>query len=253
MTDPAVLDGLDGIDWSGLHHAYGLATDVPGHLRALAGEDQEARDEALSWLFGTIWHQGTVYEATASAVPFLARIARQDRLPPDDRAMVVALLGAIAAGWSYLEVHRSSGASIAGARDDATLALEMAHVTAARAAVGREVVQLITDLGGLEDRLDWRLTALAAQAAEWASVARPLIDRLKDTTDNPRLTAALDLTATMIEGGASSSVVEAARSVLGAEGIERADALTRLSPDRAARIVADCLYEDGFDETHLGG
>jgi hypothetical protein len=253
MDEGSVLDGLDAIDWSELHHAFGPAADVPEQLRALAGVDQDARDEALSWLFGTIWHQGTVYEATAPAVPFLARIARQDRLPPDDRAMLVALLGAIAAGWSYLEVHRSSKGHIAGATDDATLAREMAHVAAARAAVGREVARLITELGGIEERLDWRLAALAAQTAESASMARPLIDRLKDRTDNPRLTAALDLTAAMIGGGASSTVLEAARSVLGPGGREGADTLTRLSPDRAARIIADCLYEDGFDETHVGG
>jgi hypothetical protein len=53
-----MLERLDEISWHQLHHAYGLAEDVPELLRALSrsGEEQE---EALGKLFGNIWHQGT--------------------------------------------------------------------------------------------------------------------------------------------------------------------------------------------------
>src|SRR5688572_7894632 len=66
-----MLDGIDSIDWASLNHAYGSAEDVPGLLRQLTSDDDEKRQEAIYELFGNIWHQGTVYPATAVAVPFL--------------------------------------------------------------------------------------------------------------------------------------------------------------------------------------
>lgn len=66
-----MLDGLDEIAWAELSHAYGNASDVPGLLRQLAQPYPASAHAALAWLFGNIWHQGTVYQATAPAVPFL--------------------------------------------------------------------------------------------------------------------------------------------------------------------------------------
>lgn len=37
---------LEATDWSTLHHAYGRATDTPGHLRALVEGDHEAYEQA---------------------------------------------------------------------------------------------------------------------------------------------------------------------------------------------------------------
>ncbi|WP_227982231.1 hypothetical protein [Nocardia spumae] len=73
VTDP-VWGGLESVSWAELGHAYGSAEDVPELLRRLQGAEGEAA-EALRELFGNIWHQGTVYSATAHAVPFLARLA----------------------------------------------------------------------------------------------------------------------------------------------------------------------------------
>ncbi|MFD6275527.1 hypothetical protein ACFWFI_08145 [Streptomyces sp. NPDC060209] len=86
------LAEVDTHPWAGLTHAYGSAADVPDCLRGLAGEDDEKAAEALSDLYGSILHQGSVYEATAHAVPFLARIAAAGIRTAD----VVALLGGIA-------------------------------------------------------------------------------------------------------------------------------------------------------------
>ncbi|QIP86643.1 hypothetical protein GLX30_24450 [Streptomyces sp. Tu 2975] len=69
------LDGLDAHPWAGTTHAYGSAEDVPDVLRALTGDDGEAADEAVSELYGSVLHQGTVYAASADVAPFLARIA----------------------------------------------------------------------------------------------------------------------------------------------------------------------------------
>lgn len=86
------LDGLDVRPWSSLSHAYGSAEDIPDLLRALSGADVGAADEALSELYGSVLHQGTVYSASAEAVPFLAEIAAAGHRTAD----VLALLGGMA-------------------------------------------------------------------------------------------------------------------------------------------------------------
>lgn len=83
---------VDAHPWAGLTHAYGSAADVPECLRRLAGDDDESAADALSDLYGSILHQGSVYEATAHAVPYLARIAAAGIRAAD----VLALLGGIA-------------------------------------------------------------------------------------------------------------------------------------------------------------
>ncbi|KAK2759457.1 hypothetical protein FQN54_002935 [Arachnomyces sp. PD_36] len=92
-TDP--LSGLDAIPWSTLSHAYNSATDVPNQLRIIANDDSsdpEPAKQAVWQLFGNIYHQGTVYDATEYAVPFLARLAVAGKKTAD----LVGLLGSIA-------------------------------------------------------------------------------------------------------------------------------------------------------------
>ncbi|MGW2271904.1 hypothetical protein [Streptomyces yangpuensis] len=86
------LDGLDARPWFSFSHAYGSAEDIPDLLRALTGVDADAADEALSELYGRLLHQGTVYAASAEAVPFLAGIAAAGHRTPD----ILALLGGMA-------------------------------------------------------------------------------------------------------------------------------------------------------------
>lgn len=95
QADPiAVL--IDAVDWNGLFHAYGVAADTPGHLRALAavncrgprrgaggspagapGEDAEdaAIEAALEHLSSAIVHQGALYPATAPVARIAAELA----------------------------------------------------------------------------------------------------------------------------------------------------------------------------------
>ncbi|MFJ3891352.1 hypothetical protein [Streptomyces rubrogriseus] len=86
------LDGLDSRPWSSLSHAYGSAEDIPDLLRALAGADVDAAAEALSELYGSVLHQGTVYAASAETVPVMAGIAAAGHRTAD----VLALLGGMA-------------------------------------------------------------------------------------------------------------------------------------------------------------
>ncbi|GAA4409900.1 hypothetical protein ACFQV2_31520 [Actinokineospora soli] len=92
-----MLEGLDQVDWARLPHAYGPADDVPGQIRALRSSEASQRTDALWQLYGNIFHQGTRYEATAYAVPFLLEVLAA----PDtaDRAGLLDLLANIAVGY----------------------------------------------------------------------------------------------------------------------------------------------------------
>jgi hypothetical protein len=91
-----VLEGLDEIRWDELTHAFGNASDVPGLLRELAASDPAAASAALEALFGTVWHQGTVYQATAPAVPFLLQLVADPAVHGRDG--LLHLLAEIATG-----------------------------------------------------------------------------------------------------------------------------------------------------------
>src|SRR5215475_14647369 len=95
-----MLEGLDDINWSQLHHAYGEASDVPILIRQLLSPDKVVVDKAIYELFGNIWHQGTIYEASAYAVPFLYELLRSSETP--NKLMVAFLLASLATGKCHL-------------------------------------------------------------------------------------------------------------------------------------------------------
>ena len=99
-----MLEGLDAINWHGLDHAYGPADDVPGLLRDLASPDEQTREGAQYELYGDLYHQGTIYEATAFAVPFLLELAANESVP--DRSWLLAYLANLARGTSFINVHQ---------------------------------------------------------------------------------------------------------------------------------------------------
>lgn len=134
------LAELDAQPWASYSHAYGSAEDVPGFLRALAGDDDAAAEEAQSELYGSILHQGSVYEASAEAVPFLARIAAAGIRTPD----VLLLIGGIGEG----------GAEPGGG------APEESDEVACRRAVAEQLPLLLASVGH-QDRA-------VRQAAAWA-------------------------------------------------------------------------------------
>jgi len=75
------LANLDSIPWDKIHHAYGAATDVPQLLRALLSRVGAKREKALRELYGNLWHQHTIYEATSYAVPFLVALLDAPETP----------------------------------------------------------------------------------------------------------------------------------------------------------------------------
>jgi hypothetical protein len=108
-----LLAGLDDLDWASLSHAYRSAHDVPGHIRTLCGSDDEAREQAFSSLFGSIFHQGSRYSASPVAVPFLARIALAG--PAAARENTMWLLTRLAVDW-HDEYDVTIGINVAGWR-----------------------------------------------------------------------------------------------------------------------------------------
>ncbi|MBK3562795.1 hypothetical protein [Streptomyces sp. MBT62] len=60
------------IDWSELTHAYGSAEDIPGLFARLGGSEDDA---VWQELWGSLCHQGSVYDASWAAMPTLVDIA----------------------------------------------------------------------------------------------------------------------------------------------------------------------------------
>ncbi|MFJ3776036.1 HEAT repeat domain-containing protein [Streptomyces sp. NPDC090075] len=90
-----MFTGIDEVDWASLRHAYGSAEDVPGLLRGLASPDATEREVALDGMYGSVHHQGNVYDSTLACVPFLFALAARPEVP--DRGAIVELLVSIGA------------------------------------------------------------------------------------------------------------------------------------------------------------
>src|SRR5262245_44051689 len=109
-----MLERLNNVEWSRISHAYGPATDVPAQLRVLVANNAEAWKKAVWELHGNVWHQGTVYEASAHIVPFLLEIIRDGDLRDEQKAELLGLVALIGNGNSYVEVHGFSHTKTGG-------------------------------------------------------------------------------------------------------------------------------------------
>ncbi len=92
-----MLEQIENIDWGNLKHAYGSALDVPNNIRNLASLDEKIRDKALYNLYGNIFHQGTRYEATPYAIPFLYELIETESVK--DKHKIISLLVNLALGY----------------------------------------------------------------------------------------------------------------------------------------------------------
>jgi hypothetical protein len=92
-----MLEGLTKIDWTKLTHAYGEASDVPELITSLASKDEEERKSALWELYGNIFHQGTRYEATPYAIPFIFELIRDPQIL--DKANLIKFTVDLALGY----------------------------------------------------------------------------------------------------------------------------------------------------------
>ncbi|WP_369227332.1 HEAT repeat domain-containing protein [Streptomyces sp. R39] len=115
-----MFTGIDEVDWAALRHAYGTAEDVPGLLRGLASPDAAEREVALDGMYGSVHHQGNVYDSTLACVPFLFALASRPEVP--DRGAIVELLvsiGAESAGPRARAAVRAGAAAFVPLADDA--------------------------------------------------------------------------------------------------------------------------------------
>lgn len=251
--------GLDGIPWSSLRHAYGSAADVPQVLRDCSSSDPGLANEAVDSLFGSIWHQGTVYEATPHAVPFLVRLAQ--RPETHQRFMLLALLESIANGSRY-QSHTDPELVAAGER----------HVLLSRSAVERHLddfIALIADrdaevrrqIPGLMVRIEsgreWLAKhAIATAASERdACAAAHWLLALALSDSEPAAAAALKsatlLADPVVELGAATLILfcgeppewdAAAQTMMMPFGSAASDAM--LAPSQADPLTT--LYASGF-------
>ncbi|MEU3609716.1 HEAT repeat domain-containing protein [Streptomyces sp. NPDC035033] len=88
-----MLTGIEEVDWASLGHAYGPADDVPALLRGLASPDPAERETALDGMYGTVHHQGDVYDSTLACIPFLLELVADPAV--QDRGCIVELLTSI--------------------------------------------------------------------------------------------------------------------------------------------------------------
>ena len=97
-----MLEGLDAVLWSELDHAYGPATDVPVLLRKLTSTKPVDWVGAIDQLYGTIFHQGTLYDSTPPAIPFLIELL--DCPPVKCRGKIMLLLAdMVQVPWSDID------------------------------------------------------------------------------------------------------------------------------------------------------
>ena len=162
-----MLQGIEQVDWSRRRHAFGPADDLPRLLRDVAGGGPPA-DRAVSELFGTIWHQGTVYDATSVAVPFLGELAASDDVDGEIRFLLLALIFAIGRGKGYWQVHADGATQRPDTPDNlpAVLEAEREWVQACKEAVRGVADEFIENLSTWPDRLWLSVATLVVVAGE---------------------------------------------------------------------------------------
>jgi hypothetical protein len=115
---PAALDELARVPWGQLAHAYGtgrlgpqLYEDVAATLRQIGQTTPGAFEEGVEALFSNLCHQGTIYQATAFAVPFLAAFVAGTDLTPAQVPAFVAIFASIGIAASFEAPHGSHAGS----------------------------------------------------------------------------------------------------------------------------------------------
>ncbi|MFD8418495.1 hypothetical protein [Streptomyces sp. NPDC059466] len=92
-TIPVVDDRTHDVDWSGLFHASGPASDTPGHLAALLGNDARASVDGYSHLWSaTLRREGKAWPATAPTAMLVAELLDNPLLGLDDPSLPDAML-----------------------------------------------------------------------------------------------------------------------------------------------------------------
>lgn len=201
-----MLEELDHIDWSKLKHAYGPATDVPGLLRDLLSEHQDVRSRAVYELFGNIWHQGTVYEASFYAVPFLQELLRSPETP--DKMMIADLLAEMADGSPYFNstiqddgMYKFIKESLAkdGRDFDKELIDSRRYADTTRAAVGEELQLLYPYLTCEEPEIRRSVATALKNFPQRSTETLPLLKKALASESNEEALEAMEEAIAILE------------------------------------------------------
>ena len=183
-----MLDGLDKINWGSVQHCNGPAHDVPKLLRDLISKDKKNQSAAILELFGNIWNHGTIYEATAPAVPFLYEILENPSC--FERFSVLWLLGAIANGSSYHQVHHPG--------QKTEVEREMIWVKNAHRAVQQGVKTVLGLLDEKDKDLRFPVVLLLASLPEEAAQIIPALSSILSAEKNAEARAGLGLALALL-------------------------------------------------------
>ncbi len=99
-----LTEDIDAIPWAQLQDAYGPSGKTPGHLKRLMSPNADEREEAYDELIFTIYHQGSVYEASLYAIAPLAAMLKRKDVP--DPAVILQLLCLIGTGGGWHTAHQ---------------------------------------------------------------------------------------------------------------------------------------------------
>ncbi|GAB7053100.1 hypothetical protein [Catenuloplanes indicus] len=173
-----MLDRLDDVPWQRLGHAYGAATDVPGQLRDLLSDDVETRRVAIWQLGGNIVHQGSRWQASAYAVPFLLEIlAGPSPLTASERVRLIELLGELAIGDPSF--YASDEFPLDELRADAAAGAHLMAAFETGPYGGDDFMDFLSDLDEPDQE---RLGAvLLLRVHEAVRAGKPLLERLRDS------------------------------------------------------------------------
>jgi tetratricopeptide (TPR) repeat protein len=261
----ALLAGIEAINWHDLQHAYGRADDVPDLLHLLLSDDETVRDDAWEHLYSNVWHQGTVYEASAYVVPFMLRMLMYDG--PPGKADLLHFLTALAEGSSYLAAHAQAqddqlswrGILARQGRDfDAELQKELGWVEATNQAVG-EGISLYFDLIDHEEAEIQHLSlallsSLRGRNAEIVPRLQALLNTTRDLEMRTNVVHTLhnlmddgleaqDFFANLVQGGEGEKLIFFAAVALTERAHER-------TPQSAVTILLNVLQELGRVRHH---
>jgi hypothetical protein len=248
----ALLSGLDLVPWNLLQHAYGVATDVPelldalvdpacapAHLKAAARNNQRTVFEQVEWiLWGNVFHQGSVWQASARTVPFLVEILRDG--PPDLplRRFLISYLHHLAIGYPEDTFPRQIDpvrdfAEVDGLRDEGRAA-ELADFNLQKSATGDDkrlamrlpllwardcylavehaIPTILSFVRDPDEQLALEAIALTASFSRYADAAAPTLRQIATSARGMRAGTAVVALAQLVRSAARQDAERAVAS-----------------------------------------
>ncbi len=186
-----MLETLKTVHWEELSHAYGQANDIPELLLALTSGEQIARERAIETLFTNIYHQGTVYQASAYAAPFLIELLTHEKV--QGKEDLLFLLAHLARGDGYHHQHLdlSSEEEIQSPQFQEEMAEQLFWVRKTHEAVSEGKDIYIALLEHPDIRVKMGAAYLLAHLQEYAPQTIPLLYALFKSEGDERVKANL--------------------------------------------------------------